>query len=94
MGWGQSPFFGGDSLLKEQDTNRNTSNGYWIGTYAGDNLYENFRDGSISAGKAATIAEVARGNMALEDAGLKMAKNMPAAQLRSALSLLKQSLEK
>lgn len=44
--------------------------------------------------KAATIAEVARGNMALEDAGLKMAKNMPAAQLRSALSLLKQSLER
>jgi len=82
-----------ESFLKEQDTSRNTANGYWIGTYAGDNLYANFRDGDISANKAAAIAEVAQGNLALEDAGLKM-KNMPAAQMRSALSLLKQSLER
>ena len=83
-----------DSLLKEQDTNKNTSRGYWIGTYAGDNLYANFKDGSLGAGKAAAIAEVAQGNLALEDAGLKMAKTTPPAQLRSALQLLKQSLER
>jgi len=82
-----------ESFLKEQDTSRNTANGYWIGTYAGDNLYANFRDGDIGANKAAAIAEVAQGNLALEDAGLKM-KHMPAAQMRSALSLLKQSLER
>ena len=69
-----------ESFLKEQDTSRNTANGCWIGTYAGDNLYANFRDGDIGANKAAAIAEVAQGNLALEDAGLKM-KNMPAAQI-------------
>jgi hypothetical protein len=38
--------------------------GYQIGRYASDNLYQHFKDGTVSEGRAAVIADTARGDEA------------------------------
>ena len=40
--------------------------GYLIGRYASDNLYSMYRNGDISDSKTATIADITRGDEALE----------------------------
>lgn len=68
--------------------------GFMIGRYANDLLYSAFRNGEISADKAAVIAEVARGDEALEAAGVRSAKSMSKAQLTEFMRLLKESPRK
>ena len=64
--------------------------GYLIGRYASDNLYSMYRNGDISDSKTATIADITRGDEALEAAGIHAAKNnMHNSQLREFLKLLK-----
>lgn len=68
--------------------------GFMIGRYANDLLYSAFRNGEISADKAAVIAEIARGDEALEAAGVRSAKSMSKAQLTEFMRLLKESPRK
>lgn len=63
--------------------------GFLIGKYASDNLFSQVRDGSFPTGSAAVIADVARGDEALEAAGIRSAKTMSEIQLREFLKLLK-----
>ena len=64
--------------------------GYIIGHYASDNLYNQFKAGDVSVTKAEVIADIARGDEALEAAGLRAVKNnMPVQQLREFLRVLK-----
>ena len=64
--------------------------GYIIGHYATDLLYDQFKAGDVSVTKAEVIADIARGDEALEAAGLRAVKNnMPVQQLREFLRVLK-----
>lgn len=63
--------------------------GFAIGRYATDELYNAHKAGEVSDRKAATIAYIARGDKALEAAGIRAAKNMGAEQLGEFLRLLK-----
>ena len=64
--------------------------GYLIGRYASDNLFSIFKSGDLNAAKTSTIADIARGDEALEAAGIRAAKNnMPNAHLKEFLNLLK-----
>lgn len=64
--------------------------GYIIGHYASDNLYNQFKAGEIKADLTEIIADIARGDEALEAAGLRAVKNnMPVQQLREFLRVLK-----
>lgn len=63
--------------------------GFLIGKYASDNLFSQVRDGSFPTGPAAVIADVSRGDEALEAAGIRSAKTMSEIQLREFLRLLK-----
>lgn len=64
--------------------------GFAIGHYASDNLYATYRNGDISDTAAATISDIARGDIGLENAGIKSAKSgMKKIQLVEHLKLLK-----
>lgn len=65
--------------------------GYAIGRYASDDLYSAFKAGDIGARKAAIIADIARGDKALENAAMRSAKSMSDAQLEAFLKILKQT---
>lgn len=62
--------------------------GYTIGRYAGNTLYSAYRNGEISDGKAAEIANIARGDEAIEAVGIKE-KELNADELRQLLNALK-----
>lgn len=64
--------------------------GFTIGKFSTDNLFSLVKDGSISPGSAAVIADVARKDEALEAAGIAatIKKNMSDAQLKGYLQLL------
>lgn len=64
--------------------------GFAIGHYASDNLYATYRNGDISDTAAAAIADIARGDTGLENAGIRAAKNgMKKIQLIEHLKFLK-----
>ena len=62
--------------------------GYTIGRYAGNTLYSAYRNGEIPDGKAAEIANIARGDEAIEAVGIKE-KELNAEELRQLLNALK-----
>ena len=62
--------------------------GYTIGRYAGNTLYSAYRNGEIPDGKAAEIANIARGDEAIEAVGIKE-KELNTDELRQLLNALK-----
>ena len=67
--------------------------GYLIGHYASDNLMDFFRNGDITAAKAAAIASVAHGDANLERVGLHLQKGMSADALMQTLKLAQNELK-
>jgi len=67
--------------------------GYLIGHYASDNLMDFFRNGDITAAKAAAIASVAHGDANLERVGLHLQKGMSAEALMQTLKLAQNELK-
>jgi len=64
--------------------------GFNIGHYASDNLYATYRNGDVTDAQAAAIADIARGDTGLENAGIRAAKNgMKKVQLVEHLKFLK-----
>ena len=67
--------------------------GYLIGHYASDNLLDFFRNGDITAAKAAAIASAAHGDANLERVGLHLQKGMSADALMQTLKLAQNELK-
>jgi len=65
--------------------------GFAIGAYASDGLYTLFRNGKIGEQKAAAIATAAPNNEAVQDLGIKKAKELTAEELEQYVKILSQA---